>query len=304
MIDLDDELVGEYLADRRKHMSTAGEDLLAIEDGGSEIDVTLVNRVFRAVHTVRGVGFFDLTNISELARRTEDVLMPIRSRAMVPSKHRVRVLLRATGRLQELIQKPGASNQASIAEIMDDLDRLLADHMASGETKPRTSVVDRARRGGERLRVLLVEDDVASQLLLQTFLSRYGECHVAVNGREAVEAVRSSLEQGPAYDLICMDIMMPEMDGREAVRQVRALEEAHGTFSNDGVKIVMTTTVDDIGEVTGCFLELCNAYLMKPIDLAQLLSQMKSYRMVQKRRSARPVLIRQQYQTRVRAKQF
>ena len=129
--------------------------------------------------------------------------------------------------------------------------------------------------------MLLVEDDFASRLLLQTFLSRYGECHVAVNGREAVEAVRSVLERGQRYDLICMDIMMPEMDGREAVRRVRALEEEHGILSTSGAKIIMTTAVDDIKEVIRCFQELCDAYLVKPIDFAQLLSHMKSYQLVQ-----------------------
>jgi len=126
-----------------------------------------------------------------------------------------------------------------------------------------------------------VEDDFASRLLLQTFLSRYGECHVAVNGKEAVEAFRSALKRGETYDLICMDIMMPEMDGREAVRQVRALEEEHGIFSTSGAKIIMTTAVDDIREVIRCFRELCDAYLVKPIDLTKLLSQMKSYQLVQ-----------------------
>jgi two-component system chemotaxis response regulator CheY len=129
--------------------------------------------------------------------------------------------------------------------------------------------------------MLLVEDDFASRLLLQTFLSRYGECHVAVNGREAVEAVRSGWDGGETYDLICMDIMMPEMDGREAVRQVRAIEEARGILSTYGAKIIMTTTVDDIKEVMRCFRELCDAYLVKPIDLGSLLRQMKSYQLVQ-----------------------
>jgi two-component system chemotaxis response regulator CheY len=126
-----------------------------------------------------------------------------------------------------------------------------------------------------------VEDDFTSRLLLQTFLSRYGDCHVAVNGREAVDAFRSALDAGQAYDLICMDIMMPEMDGREAVRQVRALEAARGILSTYGTKIVMTTAVDDIKEVIQCFKELCDAYLMKPVNLASLLAQMKSYHLVQ-----------------------
>jgi two-component system chemotaxis response regulator CheY len=128
--------------------------------------------------------------------------------------------------------------------------------------------------------VLLVEDDFASRLLLQTFLSRYGECHIAVNGREAVDACRVALDRSQPYDLICMDIMMPEMDGREAVRQVRALEEARGTLSTCGAKIFMTTTVEEVREVVLCFKELCDAYLMKPIDLGQLLSYMKSHQLV------------------------
>ena len=66
-------------------------------------------------------------------------------------------------------------------------------------------------------------------------------------------AFRAALERGQPYDLICMDIMMPEMDGREAVRQVRAIEAAHGILSTSGAKIIMTTTVDDIKEVIRCF---------------------------------------------------
>jgi len=80
--------------------------------------------------------------------------------------------------------------------------------------------------------------------------------------------------------LICMDLMMPEMDGREAVRQIRALEEEHGILSTHGAKVIMTTAVDEIKEVIHCFQELCHAYLMKPIDLGKLLAQMKAYQLV------------------------
>ena len=78
------------------------------------------------------------------------------------------------------------------------------------------------------MRTLIVEDDFTSRLLLQSLLAQYGECHIAVNGREAVEAFRSARESGQVYNLICMDIMMPEMDGQTAVNNIRALEEAGG----------------------------------------------------------------------------
>jgi two-component system chemotaxis response regulator CheY len=78
-----------------------------------------------------------------------------------------------------------------------------------------------------------------------------------------------------------MDIMMPEMDGREAVRQVRAMEEAQGVLSTNGAKIIMTTAVNEVKDVIRCFQDLCDAYLVKPIDLAQLLAHMRSYKLVE-----------------------
>jgi two-component system chemotaxis response regulator CheY len=130
------------------------------------------------------------------------------------------------------------------------------------------------------MRTLIVEDDFTSQLLLRTFLSRYGECQVAVNGKEAVAAFRSARDSGEWYDLICMDIMMPEMDGQIAVKEIRALEQAGGTLSTDGVKIIMTTSVDDVQNVVRSFESLCDAYLFKPIDTGKLLGHMKDLHLV------------------------
>jgi len=131
------------------------------------------------------------------------------------------------------------------------------------------------------MKTLIVEDDFTCRLVLQTFLSRYGECHVAVNGWEAVEAFRLALEDGQPYNLICMDVMMPEMDGREAVRHIRALEAAQRIPAASGVKIIMTTAVDDIKEVMRCFHELCDAYLVKPINHSELLERIRGYQLVQ-----------------------
>ena len=130
------------------------------------------------------------------------------------------------------------------------------------------------------MKTLIVEDDFTSRLLLQALLSRYGECHVAVNGREAVEAFRAARETGQAYDLICMDIMMPEMDGQEALQQIRGLEANARVLSSDGAKVIMTTALDDIGNVMAAFKGLCDAYLTKPIDTAKLLAEMKSLQLI------------------------
>ena len=274
-IGLDDELAVDYLSECREHLATVGRDLLAMEKGGAAIDEELVKRVFRAIHSIKGgADFFDLVKIREVAHRTEDVLTLIRARRIAPNPDRIRVLLEATDTLSEMIDSPRRSNQADTAEIMAALVRMCSDQRAAAGLSGVTGVAPQSRRD---LRVLLVEDDFASRLLLHTFLMRFGECHVAVNGREAVEAVRAGFARGQRYDLICMDIMMPEMDGREAVRQVRAIEESHGILSTAGAKIIMTTTVSEIREVIQCFKDLCDAYLLKPIDLGKLLEQMKAY---------------------------
>jgi two-component system chemotaxis response regulator CheY len=64
------------------------------------------------------------------------------------------------------------------------------------------------------------------------------------------------------------------------VKQVRALEESRGTLSSCGARIIMTTAVSDFREVARCFEELCDAYLVKPIDLSKLLKHLRSYQLV------------------------
>jgi two-component system chemotaxis response regulator CheY len=130
------------------------------------------------------------------------------------------------------------------------------------------------------MRTLIVEDDFTSRLLLQTFLAKYGECHIAVNGREAVNAFRSAREHGQAYDLICMDIMMPEMDGQAAAKTIRAIEEVGGTLSTHGAKIIMTTALDDAKNVFQSFDSLCDAYLFKPIDTRKLVGHIKEFHLI------------------------
>ena len=131
------------------------------------------------------------------------------------------------------------------------------------------------------MRALIVEDDLVSRLLLQTFLSRYGACDVAVNGREAVQAFEVALQKGSPYNLICMDIAIPEMDGKEAVKRVRALEKAHRANAAGAVKIIMTTASTDIRDVLQSFQELCDAYLCKPLDTGKLLHELNTLHLVE-----------------------
>ena len=126
------------------------------------------------------------------------------------------------------------------------------------------------------MKTLIVEDDFTSRLLMQAILSPHGECHIAVNGREAIQAFRLARSQGRPYDLVCLDIMMPELDGHAVLKALRAAEEAEGILIGDGAKVVMTTALTDTGNVFNAFREMCDGYVAKPIDKAKLLGLLAS----------------------------
>ena len=126
-----------------------------------------------------------------------------------------------------------------------------------------------------RLKILIAEDDFTCRKLLQSFLSEYGDCFIAINGQETVEAVKSALDEGRPYDLICLDIMMPEMDGHEALEAIRQIENEHGIAGLDGVKVIMTTALGDSKNVIGAFRTGCEAYMIKPVAKEKLLEEME-----------------------------
>jgi len=130
------------------------------------------------------------------------------------------------------------------------------------------------------MRVLVVDDDFTSRRLMQHILLPYADCDSAVNGREAVDAFQHAWEQGRPYDLVCLDIMMPEMDGQQVLREIRSIEGSMNINALDGVKIIMTTALDNWGNVWGAFNGQCDGYLVKPYDKGRIIDELRSLGLV------------------------
>lgn len=115
-------------------------------------------------------------------------------------------------------------------------------------------------------RILIVEDDMVSRKFLNRFLKPYGDCDMVVDGLEAIDAYLISIKDGEPYDLICLDIMMPKVDGVKVLKAIRDLEEQHKIKPEDRAKIIMTTALGETQIVKTAFDIGCDAYASKPID--------------------------------------
>ncbi|MEZ3479155.1 MAG: response regulator [Lachnospiraceae bacterium] len=120
------------------------------------------------------------------------------------------------------------------------------------------------------MRILIAEDDFASRKAILKFLSAYGECDVTVDGMEAIDAFMMALEEEDPYDLICLDVMMPVMDGYQALKNIRDIEREHNVDPADQAKVIMTTALNEEKNVKKAFELGCTVYCAKPIDLEKL----------------------------------
>ena len=124
------------------------------------------------------------------------------------------------------------------------------------------------------MKILVVEDDLKNRRLLHAQLSLFGECDSATDGEEAIFAFKMSLDNHQPYDLICMDIRMPNMDGKEALKKIRQMENAQGTQDEEKVKVIMTTALDDAESVVESYKEGATAYLVKPITKKKIMEEL------------------------------
>ena len=116
------------------------------------------------------------------------------------------------------------------------------------------------------MKILLAEDDFVTRKFMTSFLSKYGECDVTVDGMEAVDAFMMALEDDDPYDLVCLDIMMPVMDGYQALVGIRNLEKERNIPKEKEAKIIMTTALNEEKNVKMAFDLGCTVYSGKPID--------------------------------------
>jgi two-component system, chemotaxis family, chemotaxis protein CheY len=130
------------------------------------------------------------------------------------------------------------------------------------------------------MRCLVVDDDETCRKFLARVMERVGVCEVALTGKEAIEMVTRSFVKGELYDVIFLDIMMPVMDGKQALSAIRTLERRAGLQDGWGAKIVMTTALGDYDTVRHAFHNQCDGYLVKPLSISRMEALLRNLKVI------------------------
>ena len=175
MID-DQETLQIFLEDAREHLSGIEKDFLAIEAAGSAVDVVLVNKVFRAVHSIKGgAGFLGLDAIKELAHAMENLLNLMRNGALIPTPAMINTLLAAADVLTGLVHAPASSEAVDITPHIAALEAVLASPPIAASATPvetgldvtlpdgrviftvAPAAVEQARKGGKEVYLVILD---------------------------------------------------------------------------------------------------------------------------------------------------
>ncbi|NTV29797.1 MAG: response regulator [Candidatus Omnitrophica bacterium] len=118
------------------------------------------------------------------------------------------------------------------------------------------------------LRILVVDDNMANRQFLVELLSEKAQCECASGGRAAVQAYQASITEKEPFDLILLDIAMPEVDGLEVLGAIRETEKKAGVTLGEGLPIIMATAHEQ--PFMKAFNSGCDDYVLKPIDPDEL----------------------------------
>ncbi len=115
------------------------------------------------------------------------------------------------------------------------------------------------------MKILVVDDDYVSQTKLKALLSAFGDCDAVSDGEAALVEFEMAHNEAEPYDLVTVDINLPEMQGQEVVQRIRQWEDKNRTPSVKRTKVIMITMMDDKKNIFSSFEKGCEWYLVKPI---------------------------------------
>ncbi|MCF6249178.1 MAG: response regulator [Desulfobacula sp.] len=124
------------------------------------------------------------------------------------------------------------------------------------------------------MKILVVDDELVSRKKMAKIVTDFGLVDSVKNGKAAISTVKTSLEDWKLYNLITLDVSMPDISGTEVLSSIRQLEEDRGLEDDEKAKILMVTSHSDVETVKAC-VGKCDGYVIKPFNKEVMVKKMK-----------------------------
>ncbi|MFO8031227.1 MAG: chemotaxis protein CheW [Desulfohalobiaceae bacterium] len=201
---MDDETLQMYVQESKEHLADIENDLLEIEQQGANADLELVNKVFRAAHSIKGgAGFMGLNSIKELAHKIENVLDLVRNQELVPSSEVVNIVLLAFDRLNELVENAQSSNQEDVQDHVQALLKLVAGELPQEQKEElEQSVPVQSRQGKTVFEIFRVDIEQAQRGGKYIYLVEFDLIHdVQRKDKTPMQVIKNMSDSGEIVDL-------------------------------------------------------------------------------------------------------
>lgn len=130
------------------------------------------------------------------------------------------------------------------------------------------------------MKTLIVEDVHFLALILERIINPFGPVDFAPNGRKAIDLCSKAFAKNEPYDLICLDLLLPEVDGFEVLYHIRHFEDSFNIPKDDRTKIIVISTFNDSKTVTRASRAGCDGYIAKPFRKDKILEELQIHGLI------------------------
>ncbi|MBF0295706.1 MAG: response regulator [Magnetococcales bacterium] len=130
------------------------------------------------------------------------------------------------------------------------------------------------------MKILIADDELNNRKMLRAYLKSFGQCDMVSDGKEALELFISDLEDGDPYDLVLLDIIMPNMDGQKTLSKMRAAEKRIAPDARPTPIMMITGMDSSVQAMQAYFKGGCTDYLTKPVTRELLLEKLRKLNLI------------------------
>ena len=124
------------------------------------------------------------------------------------------------------------------------------------------------------MKILVVDDELVSRKKMQKLMENIGECEAVESGNGAIASYKKAWEKWAPFDLMTLDIDMPDMSGTEVLSNIREIESRKNIPKEKRIKIIMVTSHSDKNLIMTCIKADCDDYIVKPVDKETIIKKL------------------------------